>query len=621
MRVAITFLAALAVLSPTRGSWAAEADAPIPRNAYFGELHLHTALSTDAFMNGTRKHPFTAYRFAQGDPVTLLSGQTWTLSRPLDFAAVTDHAESFGDLSLCTTPGSPVYDVPLCQGMRGTEPTIMGRVIGGWQVAGSRYEPETCGDDGALCKAAARSTWATVQDAANQANLPGKFTALIGYEYSPVILTSDITSKIHRNVIFRGSEVPDRAFSAYDGTAEDLHRWLDTTCETPCRALTIPHNSNASSSQLFWEGKNTDGSPWTREILDRRARLEPLVEMYQGKGSSECHVGIGLADEECDFEQWVRNCGPDERLGCATTSDMVRDTVVRGLGVEQEWGVNPFKLGFIGSTDSHLGTPGATEESNYQGQLGRADESPEKRLAGGFPASDGQAPDDGGWGFRGPTKFSPGGLAAVWAAENTREQIWDALARRETYSTSGSRIRVRFFGGFDYPVDAHERHDAIELGYRKGVPMGGDLASAPAGMAPSFIVWALSDPDSAPLQKVQVIKGWGEDGNDRIKIYDVACSDGIQPDPATGRCKDNGATVALDSCEIDRNKGAAELATTWTDPDFDTSSRAVYYVRVLENPVCRWSTHDAHRIGAELPAHVPPTIEERAWTSPIWYTP
>jgi len=612
--------ALLALLLATP-SWAAEPDR-LPRNAYFGELHLHTALSTDAYMNGTRKHPVTAYRFAQGDPVTLGDGQAWQLSRPLDFVAVTDHAESFGDLALCTTPASPAYETPSCKGMRGADPLVMGQVIGGWTVEGAKRSPEICGPDGGLCIAAAKSTWATLQDAANRMNRPGEFTALIGYEYSPVILRQDSTSKVHRNVIFRGSRVPERAFSSYDGTAEDLHAWLDESCKAPCRALTIPHNTNASSSQIFWPGKNSDGSSWTREILERRARLEPLVEIYQGKGSSECHLGIGLADEECDFEQWVRNCGPDERVGCATANDMVRNTLVRGLSVEREWGVNPFKLGFIGSTDSHLGTPGATQESDYRGQLGRPDDSPAKRLGQEmYFEADGAASDDGGWGFGGPSKFSPGGLAAVWAAENTREGIWDALARREAFSTSGTRIRVRFFGGFDYPKKAHERHDAVDLGYRKGVPMGGELAKATAGRAPVFIVWALRDPESAPLQKIQVIKGWVEDGNDRVEVYDVACSNGARPDPESGRCPDHAATVDPSSCEIDQEKGAAQLATTWTDPDFDKDRPSLYYVRVLENPVCRWSTYDAHRVGAELPAHVPPTIEERAWSSPIWYRP
>ena len=608
-------VAAASFAAPQAGA----ADDATPSSAYFGELHLHTALSTDAFANGTRKHPVTAYRFAQGDPVTLTSGETWRLSRPLDFAAVTDHAESFGDLALCMDPGNAAYAEPLCEGLRGADPMVMGRIIGGWTVTGAKLAPEICGEDGARCREAAKRTWQVVQEAANQSNQPGTFTALVGYEFSPVIIEAGHTSKIHRNVIFRGSEVPDHAFSSYDGTIEDLHAWLDETCAPPCRALTIPHNSNASSSQIFWEGKNSDGSAWTSETLERRARLEPLVEIYQGKGSSECHPGIGLTDEECGFEQWVRNCAPGERLGCATPSDMVRDAVVRGMRVEQERGVNPHKLGFIGSTDSHLGTPGATEESNYQGQLGHPDSTPRKRLSDSlYPDPDAPPSDDGGWGFGGPTKFSPGGLAAVWAPENTREAIFDALARREAFATSGTRIRVRFFGG-SYADDTHERDDMVESGYRGGVPMGGDLARPKK--APTFLAAALRDPEGAPLQRIQIIKGWVEGGEERIAVRDIACAGGVEPDSESGRCPDNGASVDLETCATDAKTGADQLAATWTDPDFDPALPSLYYLRVLENPVCRWSTWDANRIGVEPSPHVPPTIQERAWTSPIWYTP
>ena len=593
-----------------------------PSRAYFGELHLHTALSTDAFANGTRKHPVTAYRFAQGDPVTLSSGEMWALSQPLDFVAVTDHAESFGDLALCMLPESPIYDDPLCQGMRGGDVTVMGSVIRRWAISDARLSPELCGEDGARCRAQAQRTWRVIQDAANASNAPGSFTALVGYEYSPVRNDPAGISKVHRNVIFRGAQVPDHAFSSYDGTLEDLHAWLDQVCKPPCRALTIPHNTNASSSQIFWEGRNSDGSDWTPEILERRARLEPLVEIYQGKGSSECHPGIGLTDEECGFEQWTRNCEPGGRLGCATANDMVRDAVVRGLRVEQERGVNPHKLGFIGSTDSHLGTPGATDERNYQGQLGRPDETPAKRLSDAlYRDPDAPRRDDGGWGFGGPTKFSPGGLAAVWAPENTREAIWDALARREAFSTSGTRIRVRFFGGYGFDGDAHQQPDMVRVGYREGVPMGGDLPPAPRAKAPRFIASALRDPEGAPLQRIQVIKGWVEDGEERVAVRDIVCAGGVEPDPKSGRCPENGARVDLETCETHAETGADQLAVTWTDPAFDPDLPALYYLRVLENPVCRWSTHDAHRIGAALPKHVPPTIQERAWTSPIWYTP
>ena len=589
------------------------------RNAYFGELHIHTSYSLDAYMNGNRHDPDVAYRFAQGEPLTLNGGDVTQIGTPLDFVAITDHAESFGDLSLCQTPGSVVYDIELCRRIRSRDRSLTGAIIRTWSVVDARRVPELCGEDGRRCIEASTATWTKIREAAERFYKPGIFTTLMGYEYSPV--TFNPLAKVHRNVIFRTAEVPDRAFSAYDGTAEDLHAWLETTCQEPCRALTIPHNSNAASRMIFWEGKNSDGTPWTKEILDRRARIEPLVEIYQGKGSSECQLGIGLADEECGFEMWIRNCGSGETRGCANPDGMVRNAVVNGLRVEQKWGINPFKLGFIGSTDTHLSNPGAVAEDDYKGQLGAPDDTPQERLGPGRSETQAGGPNDGGWGFSGPTKFSPGGLAAVWAEQNTREAIWDALARRETFGTSGPRMRVRFFGGFDYPERLHDRHDLVEIGYEEGVPMGGDLMAAPAGKAPGFVVWATRDPNSVPLQKIQIVKGWIEDGTSTVKIYDVVCSDGIDSDPETGLCRDNGATVDLETCEISADKGASELATTWTDPDFDRDKRAVYYARVFENPVCRWSTHDAHRINVSLSPYVPPTIKERAWTSPIWYTP
>ncbi|MCX2975421.1 DUF3604 domain-containing protein [Halieaceae bacterium IMCC8485] len=595
------------------------------RQAYFGELHLHTGLSTDAYINGTRKHPDTAYRFAQGDPVMLQDGQFWQLSRTLDFVAITDHAESFGDLPLCLQPDNPAFRLPICKQVRAGNPVASQQLIGRWQITSAQRHAGICGEDGSRCTETEKTTWQTLQESANRMNKPGEFTALIGYEYSPVILSYSGTSKVHRNVIFRGDQVPGQAFSSYDGTIEQLHAWLDETCKEPCRALTIPHNTNASASRIFWPDKNSDGTPWTKEILERRTRLEPLVELYQGKGSSECHPGLGMTDEECGFEQWVPNCSEDNLLGCSTTNDMVRDTLVRGLAVEQKWGINPFQLGFVGSTDSHLGTPGATEENDYRGQLGYPDDSPARRLGlesyYDYEGREEVNMEEGGWGFMGPTKFSPGGLAVAWADDNTREDIWDALARRETYSTSGTRIQVRFFGGFDFDGDAHQRNNFIKQGYRKGVPMGGELAAAADGQSPTFIVAALRDPQNAPLQKLQVIKGWVENGEARSAVYDVACAGGAQPDASTARCPAREASVDLKTCAIDETQGDAQLATTWTDPDFNASESALYYVRVLENPVCRWSTYDARRVGAELPEHVPATIKERAWTSPIWYKP
>ena len=601
-KIVLSLLSAVALTSFALLSvWAQQADT-IRSNplwdAYFGELHVHTSYSLDAFMNGNRHDPAVAYRFARGEPLTLYGGETTQLRVPLDFIAITDHAVR-------------QFDVPRDEDHRPGAPREESSVIGASMAP--HGVTDVCGDDGRRCIDASKDTWRRSRELAEQFNDPGMFTTLVAYEYSPHILTP--LAKVHRNVIFRTADVPETVFSAFDGTAENLHEWLESTCRQPCRVLTIPHNPNASSGRFFWLGRNSDGTPWTQEILDR------LVEIYQGKGSSECHTGIGLTDEECGFEMWVRNCGPDDTAGCASATDMVRDAVVNGLRVEKERGVNPFKLGFIGATDAHLSNPGDVEEDDYEGQIGVPDDTPQERLAPGGFQGGARGADDGGCGFGGPTKFSPGGLAGVWAEQNTREAIWDALARRETFGTSGPRIRVRFFGGFELPEDLHRNRDLVRIGYERGVPMGGDLVAARNGRAPRFVVRATRDPDSAPLQKLQEVKSWIEDGESTTKIYDVACSDGITADASTGLCRDNGATVDLETCEISADRGASELATTWTDPDFDPDTPSLYYVRVLENPVCRWSTHDALRIDATLSSYVPPTIKERAWTSPIWYTP
>ncbi len=597
------------------------------RQAYFGELHLHTAYSLDSFIFGNPNTPDDAYKFAQGLPVTLYGGETKQLKHPLDFVAITDHAEFLGELSLCTTPGSSAYGTDSCTAMRGFDLRQFAKIAN--SVTARKRMEDICGPGGQACVIAVKSLWRKVQENAARYYRPGKFTTLIGYEYSINVPTSVFSTPngrpasmvpgmLHRNVIFRTDHVPDTVFSAYEGTGEELQKWLEEKCTGPCRVLTIPHNSNYSFGRFFWDGKNSDGTPWTRDILDRRARIEPLVEIFQIKGSSECQAGIGLADEECGFENAVPPCPPGQMDNCASADSFVRDAVVHGLAVDEKWGVNPFKYGFVGATDNHDGTPGATEENDFKGHLGQQDNTPEKRL-GMKPGEDANNPhDERGSAF---LSFNPGGLTGAWAEKNTRESIWDALYRRETYGTSGTRIRVRFFGSFDFPADLHRNPDLVKIGYAKGVPMGGDLKAAPAGRAPRFVVWATRDPDSAPLQKIQVIKGWIEGGKAMAKVYDVVCSDGIKADPNTGLCPENGAKVDLATCKIDQGKGAGELAATWTDPDFDPKIRAVYYVRVLEDPVCRWSTWDALRLKVAPPKSVPPTVKERAWTSPIWYTP
>jgi len=629
---AIVLLSAL--LLPLRFTHAADvsaAEAAVPsdplKQAYFGELHLHTSYSLDSFIFGNPNTPDEAYKFAQGQPVTLYGGETKQLKHPLDFVAITDHAEFLGEEVLCTTPGSSAYNTDSCKGMRAFNLKEFATIAN--SVTARKRVPEICGPDGQACVTAVKDLWRKVQENAARYYKPGKFTTLIGYEYSINIpgsqfgdskgrAASTVPGMLHRNVIFGSDSVPDTVFSAYEGTGEELQKWLEEKCTGPCKVLTIPHNSNYSYGRFFWDGKNSDGTPWTKDILDRRARIEPLVEIFQIKGSSECMAGIGLADEECGFENAVPPCPPGQMDQCGSADSFVRDAVVHGLAVEEKWGVNPMKYGFIASTDNHDGTPGATEENDFKGHLGQQDNTPEKRLG----IRPGQDVDDG-HGERGSAflNFNPGGLAAVWAEKNTREAVWSALHRKETYGTSGTRIRVRFFGSFDYPADLHKSPDLVKIGYAKGVPMGGDLRSAPAGKAPRFVVWATRDPDSAPLQKIQIVKGWIENGKRMAKVYDVVCSDGIKADPKTGTCADNGATVDIATCKVGAGKGAGELSTTWTDPSFDPKIRAVYYVRVLEDPTCRWSTYDAHRLHVDPPKAVPATIKERAWTSPIWYTP
>jgi hypothetical protein len=616
-------LCGVALLSCT----AARAD-DIPSNpskqVYFGDLHLHTAYSLDSYVFGNRNDPDTAYRFAQGERVSLYGGETKQLKHPLDFLAVTDHSEYMGELSLCTTPGTPQYDSEMCQGVRKGDMAQVFRMSASVSSPERKHIAELCGDDGARCLAGSKSIWQKIQAAAARYYQPGKFTTLVGFEFSPGVPSTSkappkggIPGMMHRNVIFRSDQVPDRVFSAYDGSGEELQKWLEANCTGACKVLTIPHNSNFSWGHFFWEGKNSDGTPWTQEILERRARIEPLVEIFQIKGGSECQAGIGLADEECGFENAAPPCPPGTSDGdCAASTSFVRDALVSGLRVEEQRGVNPFKYGIIAATDNHNALAGGAEEDDYKGAHGELDNTPAKRL--GIKSASGGDADGGSMTM---LISNPGGLAAVWAEKNTREAIWDALDRRETFGTSGTRIRVRFFGSLDFPDDLHRRPDLVKIGYERGVPMGGDMLIGPQSNAPRFVVWAARDPDSAPLQKIQIVKGWIDGGTNHAKVYDVACSDGLKPDPKTGLCADNGAKVDLATCKPDESKGAAELATTWTDPDYTHETRgAVYYVRVLENPVCRWSTWDALRLKIEPPKGVPPTVKERAWTSPIWLT-
>ena len=599
------------------------------RNVYFGDTHVHTKLSFDAWVYDVRFGPEDAYRFARGEKVMgpPLDGsgagtRPLQLARPLDFVALTDHAELLAEVNVCVTPGSAVYDTASCQTYReGGAGSIQHF---GLTLTSSDPErlKDVCGPDGVDCPTLAKGVWTTIQEAAEayyDRSEACEFTTFVAYEYSGAPLVSNM----HRNVIFRNGSVPDSPVSYYDEpTADGLWARLRERCleaGTGCDVLAIPHNPNWSNGRLFQAPAANDPRP--KEQLAAaaalRAKMEPLVEIFQHKGDSECRNGfaavLGAPDELCAFEKLrveADDCGDETGsggmigVGCVSRLDFVRNVLKEGLQQEAWLGVNPYKLGIIAATDTHAGTPGRVPEDASAGQLGIADDEPKEQLGNGFA-------------FPGGIIYNAGGIAGVWAEENSRDALFEAMRRRETFGTSGPRIVVRFFGGWDVPEGLCEDPDLVAIGYERGVPMGGDLPTTGGEGAPSFVVHALRDSGAkaAPLQRAQIIKGWLDvDGKQREKVYDVAGD------------KNNGASVDATTCERS-GSGSDMLCATWTDPDFDPAERAFYYVRVIENPSCRWSTWVCNSLPAsERPDSctdpaIQSVIQERAWTSPIWYGP
>ena len=489
---------------------------PAKRNAYFGDLHVHTRLSVDAFAFGALGYPDDAYRYARGEPVKHVSGRR--------------------------TP-------------------LQTRNLHNWPNNFIAFE------------------WSATPDGAN----------------------------LHRNVIFQGGAgtVPTRPLSAFDSIKpEDLWEYMEQARRDGADVIAIPHNSNLSDGRMF-PLYQSEGQPIDRDYAETRMRNEPLVELLQIKGTSETHPLLSATDEWASFELLEELMGGSGRNG-AVRGSYVRDAFKTGLQIDNEIGINPYQFGLIGSSDSHNASI-PVEEDNYTGKIGTGDATPETRRYGGSITSQN-------------IKYSAAGLAGVWAEENTRESIFAALKRKETFATSGPRIRIRMFAGWSFNDSIRGQPDMIQAAYANGVAMGGNLPTSGNGTnIPRFLITAIRDPDSAPLQRLQVIKGWLADGETHERVFDVACSDGLEP--ANNRCPDNGATVDPDDCSHSPDKGDAELANVWLDPEFDAAAPAFYYARVIENPTCRWSTWDAIRMGWELPAEVPATIRERAWTSPIWYHP
>ena len=574
--------------SPSSNPW---------RNVYFGDLHVHTSISADAYLFGNRFGLDNAYAFAKGEVLELRTGELAQLNRPLDFVALTDHAEAFGRIEACADGPSGPDAQEGCEFLE--SPSIWGflQMRGRAEQRPVRRKLDVFNEDPAVERFYAARTWQAVRDAAERHYEPGVFTTFVGYEYSPALPDR---GKHHRNVIFRSKEAPQYAVSAVDADSEiDLWKQLGEQCSGACEFLTIPHNPNKSWGLAF-ASETIDGIPYTKEDWLLRRRLEPLVEMFQIKGNSECAFGFGATDEECGFEQFFPPCEDGQETSCIHPTSMARDGLKKGLVLKQTIGANPLEFGFVGSTDTHNSNPGDTEEWDWRGTTTFTSSPAAQRMN----VSN----------VTGIRNNNPGGLAAIWAEENTRGALFDAMTRKEVYATSGTRIKLRVFAGFSFPENLWSTAD-LAVAYATGVPMGGTLQAE--ADAPSLFIWATQDPDHAPLHRLQVIKGWLEDGQAKEAVYDVACTSG-PPDSVSGKCLPSTAKVSLEDCSWDQSAGARELRVLWEDPSYDAKQNAFYYVRAIQIPTCRWTTYDSIRLQRPPPEEVPPIVSEMAWSSPIW---
>ncbi len=581
-------------------------------NAYFGDLHVHTAYSLDAFLFGTRRNPDEAYEFAKGGAIEHASGFVMQMKKPLDFQAVADHAFYLGMMPALANESGPYSNHRLSGTVRAaTTPEGSGRAFRAALVNVRKHARGEEVDDDLNDLDVRRDAWEEIVASAERHNDPGTFTTFIAYEYTS---SGPGTQNLHRNVIFRGSAHPPLPFSRLDSlNPEDLWAWMDENRENGIESIAIPHNSNGSGGWMF---QTTDfaGGPIDADYADLRMRNEPLVENTQVKGTSDTHPALSPNDEWADFE--IMPYRVATQVFSEPPGSYVRDAYLRGLVMQETGGFNPYKFGVIGSSDTH-NAAGSFEEDNYWSKTGINDIDPKQR--GSVPLDE-PGPDGEVYSNASSKFWGASGLAGVWAESNTRDAIFDALRRKETFSTSGPHIPVRFFAGYGLDPSLSSDADNISKLYEGAVPMGSDLG--PDGdRSPDFFVWAMRDPDSGSLQRLQIIKGWVENGEVAEQVYDIACSDGGTVDPETHRCPDNGARVDLSTCEPTPGKGAAELVSIWTDPDFIVGQHAFYYARVLENPICRWSTWDAIRAGVEPRPDMHATIQDRAWSSPIWYVP
>lgn len=625
---------------------------PGERNAYYGDLHVHTAYSFDGYAFGTLASPHDAYRFARGEAIANPGGYEMQLTEPMDFYAVTDHGMFLGlakaaaetNTEFSKQPFSEPYHDLNAPGSFGTDMFSRFKRMMTFSDfipnAVSGIFAETIDREEVL--EITRTAWADSIDAADQFNDPGRFTTFAGYEY-----TSSTTSmgNLHRNVIFQSTHrLPREPFSRlHSNNPEDLWDWMDELRDKGVESLAIPHNSNGSNGQMF-KAVDWSGTPFDDAYAEHRSRNEPIVEITQIKGTSETHPTLSTRDELAGFEI------TPYRVATGALSQIkgsyVREALLTGLALEAQGSKNPYQFGFIGSSDTHSAAS-QNDESAFSSKLGILSSTAEQR--GSIPQEGlrGQLAyystrlaetinptplgkslyvkinGDVYAGGASPT-YGASGFAAAWAEENTRESIYQAFRRKEVFATSGPRIRLRFFAGYDYDASMLSAADGIERAYANGVTMGGTLLAKQQTegnlSSPGFLVMASADPNNAPLQRIQVVKGWVDSaGKTHEKVMDVACAHGAEVNAQTSRCPDNGARVNISDCSINPDTGSAQLATLWRDPEFDPEQRAFYYARAIENPTCRWSTWDAIRAGIAPRPDLATTIQERAWSSPIHY--
>lgn len=579
------------------------------KSAYFGDLHIHTSWSFDAFVSNVRTTPDDAYRYGKGEAIPHVSGKPIQLQRPLDFMAVSDHAEYMGAMMQMLDENHPIAQLAIAKEIRNKDKEIVKKATRNVRMSIAVNWPY----DDLIQIDVLKSTWQKIVESADRHYIPGQFTTFPAFEwtsslavYSSLLEKSPYAQNLHRNVIFKGGKVSGIPFSSFDSqNPEDLWTWMELQRSKGVELLAIPHNGNISDGQMYTT-QTFEGRAMDLAYTQTRMRNEPVNEVVQNKGQSMIHPALSPNDEFANFEVYPFTLGTgDPRKEGQTKGSYVREAFKNGLAIEQKVSGNPFQFGIIGSSDTH-NSASQVEENNSFGKSGLKDPTPHFRMTDTIA---------------GPRhrKSSVGGLAGVWATQNTRESIFEALQKKEVFATSGTRIQVRFFASWDFDTLSIGQDNWESIAYDKGVPMGSKLSKNSDNTAsPTFLVWTIKDAEGANLDRIQIIKGWiDKNGDLQEKIFNVAWSDNRKKDH-NGDLPTVGNTVDVTTATYNNNIGAVALHTLWKDPGFESNISAFYYVRVLEIPTPRWTTYEAKEVGVSLPKEVPPTIQERAWSSPIW---